>query len=1092
MRSTRPRRRRRIVGPAVAVLLAFAALPAAAHGTVIGFDNLANGTVLGEQYAAQGVHFGPSPFPSISAAATVTQKLQARSVPNVAAFTYDEGTTRASTWMRFDKQQTHVSFYACNDGPAQSPNQVNILAYDSNGTQIFFPNPNVDCAANAPLPLITVAAPHITWINLAGNGSAFALDDLTFEANPPDQGPPPPPPLPPPPPPAKDFSLRFENPLDSRTIAVRPGRTTERRIVVDRNDSSFGPISMSIAGRKPPGVRVTFDPQTPSSSSDDVVTMRVTAEASTQPRYTPKVIIRGTPLGSTAGPVARNLAAGILVQGQLSVRTEGIEVTQGVQTNEQPLRDPYGGVQLVRGKKTVVRVFADFLGAAPPRVRGVPQRPAIGMALYGADRNGRALPGSPLIPDWSPDSNGFSVNDAGITDNERGDPAGAFVFVLPEAWTRDPISLTAKALAARPSRFAYELRPEPLAATVCVSFRCGADPIRGLGGISFRPQPVAKVLSALEVLYIPDGKLTGIPIPAARAFEKLLSLSPVPFVFLDSASRRTPWPTYRSVRFAPKGLITESTQAYDDATERLGDYVLGVFAWPPGAGYAPGPRVAVGDATELVGSGGAAQRPVTVIAHEMLHLLGLGHADSACGGGGGGFHDPTGRMRSVGLDTVTGSGGSFPGAPPYRVIPDTARSPGFDLMSYCSLSVGDPAHWISARNWNRLLGAGAPAGTHRARAAAGTGIPSLTVRARVDGTAVALASVTPLLFTPPPPVGDGPSPYTLVARDERGAVTASAPLARRTVPGALGGTPSVVTLEGSVPSTGVARVEIASNGVVLAARSRSAHAPTIAFVSPRPGARVNGGRPVTVRWRAADADGDALQVALEYSADAGRNFRLVAGGADPGRVTLAPGMLDASGRARLRLRVDDGFSTFATRPIAITVAPRAPAVTILDPVPGQRTQSGAALYLHGGAVDDQGRRVPGRRLRWFAGRRLLGHGETLSAAVAAGTRAIRLEAASRSGRIGRATVPIRVRSTSPFFLRLTAPARLSRRARAVRLTVASTQPARLRIGARRYAVGRSASRIVVPVRAGRGRLVLRLGLAAGGKQTVQYLIVARG
>ena len=583
------------------------------------------------------------------------------------------------------------------------------------------------------------------------------------------------------------------------------------------------------------------------------------------------------------------------------------------------------------------------------------------MALYGADRDGRPLPGSPLVPDWSPSSDTLSVNDAGVTEAERTSPSRAFVFVLPEPWTRGPISLTAKALAARPSLFAYARRPEPLAASVCVSFRCGASPVRGLGGITFREQPPAKVVSALEVLYIPDGKLTGIPVPARRAFEKLLSLSPVPFVFLDSANRRTPWPTYRSVRFAPKGQITESTQAYDDATERLGDYVLGTFAFPAGAGYAPGPRVAVADATELAGSGGAAQRPVTIVAHEMLHLLGLGHADAACGGGGGGFPDPTGRMRSVGLDTVTGSGGGSAGSPPYRVIPDTTLSPGFDLMSYCSLSVGDPAHWISARNWNRLLGAGPPAGTHRARASGGSATPSITVRARVTGTGVALASVTPLPGTPPAPAGERASPYRLVARDAAGAVVASAALTQRTVPGALGGTPSVVTLEAERPVGGRRRASRSASSGVVASRS-----PQLQRAADRihVAARGRAGR----RW--APGDGWLARVGRRRGRAAGRARVLRRRRTDVphGGRRRRSGPGDAAARHARCVAGAGGCacaSTTASTPSS-RGRPRsswrahAPAVTILDPV--QR----AAHPGRGGALPARrrgGRPGPPRRGR---------------------------------------------------------------------------------------------------------------------------------
>ena len=72
----------------------------------------------------------------------------------------------------------------------------------------------------------------------------------------------------------------------------------------------------------------------------------------------------------------------------------------------------------------------------------------------------------------------------------------------------------------------------------------------------------------------------------------------MPFLFLDGGDRPTPWPQWRATRVAPAGQILETTKAYDAQTQEKGDYVLGVFAWAPGAGYAPGPRVGVADATD--------------------------------------------------------------------------------------------------------------------------------------------------------------------------------------------------------------------------------------------------------------------------------------------------------------------------------------------------------------------------------------------------------------------------------------------------------------------------------------------------------------
>ncbi len=1078
-----------------AVLVGFLCATATAQGASIGFDDLPPGTRVAEQYASQGVHFGVSPFVGISGGFVAAVSDRGASAANAAALDYDSGTDFSSSWIRFDRQQAQVTLRACRVGAADPATNVNVRALDSNGTEVANLS-GILCDPQGPLQAVTVTAQNITYLNVAGTGSGWQLDDLGFETDPAPQAPPVLPPTPPPPPP-KNFTIRYETPLQPATIVLTPGSRVTRRIVLDRSESSFGPVRFRLTGGTPPGLAVNFTPTTLSGTGREVTTLSVSAEPDMAPAFLADRQIRAEPQGTTAGSVTRVIPIEILVQGQLAVHTEGIEISQAVQTYDQPTRDPYAGVALVARKTTVVRVFAGYSGTVPPAIRGYPRRPPLGMALTGVDGGGTPLPGSPLSPVWSPPADSLSVNDFGLSSTERNSSSSAFVFVLPPSWTNGRLALTARALSPAPSSpVAARLRPEPAAATVCLSFRCGADPVRGLGGITFRQPPPAKVISAVSLLYVNDGtvkgvpptqRITGVPVDPGPAFEKLIALSPIPLLFLGADGGVSPVPSYRAVRFAPTGAILEATQAYDDESGRRGDYVLGLFAYPPGAGYAPGPRSGVADAT--AGTGGYPQRPLTTVAHEPLHLLGLGHADSSCGGLGGGFPTPEGRMSSVGIDTTWGSGGASPGDPPFRVIADALFGRGYDLMSYCQLSVGDPRHWISARNWNRLLGVAPAVGTERVRAAhAG---PALTVRARTTVAGAEIVAVRPA-GDPPAPLGET-SAYTLVARDAAGAVVASVPMSQQSVEEDSPGGAVHLALEGAVPAPSVARLEVVLSGVVLASRVRSAAAPAVRIVAPRAGARVGAaGRPVDVVWEATDPDGDALAAAVEFSADGGRTWRQAAGGADLGRVRLPPGLLTPSPRARLRVRVDDGFTATTSSVLSIVVPSRPPAVTILSPRPRQAVQAGAAITLSGVATDDRGRRISGDRLRWFAGNRLLGRGSTISASLPAGTRTVRLRATDARGRQGDSAVPVRLRPTTPFFVRLEAPARIAPGAGSLVVTVSATQTAILGAGAQRVPVGTIARRVRLTVRPGRGKLVLRLSLSSGGRRSEQYLVVARG
>ena len=166
--------------------------------------------------------------------------------------------------------------------------------------------------------------------------------------------------------------------------------------------------------------------------------------------------------------------------------------------------------------------------------------------------------------------------------------------------------------------------------------------------------------------------------------------------------------------------------------------------------------------------------------------------------------------------------------------------------------------------------------------------------------------------------------YTLVARNAAGAVCVLHPDEPETPSESAAG---YVGLVGNAPGSGITRVEIVHGGTVVAARDASAHAPTAQLLAPGRGARV-GGRSLTVRWRSADADGDPLVAALDYSADGGTTWNNVFSGPDGGRASLPASLLAASHRARLRLTVSDGFNMTSAAGPRFTVAGRRPVARI--------------------------------------------------------------------------------------------------------------------------------------------------------------------
>ena len=86
---------------------------------------------------------------------------------------------------------------------------------------------------------------------------------------------------------------------------------------------------------------------------------------------------------------------------------------------------------------------------------------------------------------------------------------------------------------------------------------------------------------------------------------------------------------------------------------------------------------------------------------------------------------------------------------------------------------------------------------------------------------------------------------------------------------------------------------------------------------------------------------------------------------------------------------------------------------------------------------------------------------------------IRLVAGSGSD-----SVTVRVKGAAPRLILLRAPARVTRRARAIKLRVAANQAGILKASGRRYAVDRQARRIKLRIAPGRKPLQLRLKLTA--------------
>ncbi len=805
---------------------------------------------------------------------------------------------------------------------------------------------------------------------------------------------------------------------------------------------------------------------------------------------------------------------------------------------------PYRGVQLAAYSKTVARFFADATEAGPDgaaKAEGV-------IGLLRGFRNGKELPGSPLLAE-----NGTRTLTNGgcvcVTAAERLNAAASYDFTLPLSWTVSGNSrLTLRGEVRQQAGILTSFANARLGRTSATRPRecsgCAANNAFTLVEIPFIPTPTV-VIAPVRMLI--NGQ-ADLPDPA-KVFEAALNLHPggerfllQPYQGNLDVSKEAGWtPASPECKaYVDKGefgncknsAYFSRVRAWDHAQGGLSDMAIGINTQERGAADRSLFNLPFGKPDLTATAAEVSARPIGLVdvakpfssvGHELGHLLGRVHASKACGGNGEDWApDQVGYVDGIGLDRSRRT--ADPGSP-YRVVggkPPTlggcsdAKPPDcggadpkryFDLMSYCA---GESSGWISVRNWQAEIGTlnrfgqrvgfdtrsypsvavpyGAPATTRQAGATAGPGRGRLHVEAMVNAAGAFITDVRPALRAAPPPTH---SDYVLVVSGRDGAPLSSTPMAASAA-NTHGGAP-LVALTADVPgAAAMGSVAVVSGGATIAARARSAHPPTVRVTSPRSGASVAGRG--LVRWTATDSDKDPLSATVAYSLDDGRTWRTIYSGPSSGSATLPGAYFSASRRSRVLVRVNDGFDETGARSARFGARGVPPVVRILSPKAGERVLNSSMLVLSGQAIDDASQPITRRtRLAWFAGRRLLGHGASLSTAdLVPGRQRIRLVATDRTGRRGTASTSVRVIATKPQLLELNGPKRVGVKARTVALRIAVSVRSKLTVNGRSFTVGRKARGVRVAIRPGRRTLRLHLVLRAGGKRTALPISLPRG
>jgi hypothetical protein len=328
----------------------------------------------------------------------------------------------------------------------------------------------------------------------------------------------------------------------------------------------------------------------------------------------------------------------------------------------------------------------------------------------------------------------------------------------------------------------------------------------------------------------------------------------------------------------------------------------------------------------------------------------------------------------------------------------------------------------------------------------------------------------------------------MVLRDSGGRTLASTPLVVQSSHDDNFTHPAnIITFSGSVPQApGAASLQLTDTaGNVLATRTRSAHAPKVRVTAPHRGRIGGSARNVTIRYRASDADHDALHALIEYSQNDGHSYHAVFYGPATGRASLPARAFAATRRGRIRITVDDGFNQTVTVSKRFISLGAPPTIEILS-APTSAVRNDTPVPMSAQAFGANGRPLPGRLLHWSVSRHDLGRGSAISPVGLPAGRRVRVQVSARlrRGPLGVATVTLHVKAERPRFVTLRI-VKVAHNRRKVTLQAASTLPATATVEGQRYEIGRRSRRVTLRLRhkLARGASIKLVLSAAGQRQT---------
>lgn len=164
--------------------------------------------------------------------------------------------------------------------------------------------------------------------------------------------------------------------------------------------------------------------------------------------------------------------------------------------------------------------------------------------------------------------------------------------------------------------------------------------------------------------------------------------------------------------------------------------------------------------------------------------------------------------------------------------------------------------------------------------------------------------------------------------------------------------------------TGTSRIAIYHGDQELASRPVSAHIPQVTLTYPN-GGEVPDGDQIEATWEACDADGDALSYTLQYSADGGARWQVLATGIATTTLRLDAAVVPGSDQGKFRVLASDGVNTAQDESdTTFTVPNKAPRVWIVSPLDGASYVLRQSVALIARTIDVEDGSLDDAALSW--------------------------------------------------------------------------------------------------------------------------------